>query len=178
MNENKRKGIKKILLFLRCFRLEKCIQLPAAGKRKPSPLLPVIFCAHSHSSLAAAEWHGIFIKQHQKDRREGKGHSRRLETQQTWNLKLLKKISISLYHHRLFLYFSNTVDMVEKTLKNWPLPVDTSSVVMGYYSESNGKPRVFFVKYQRGSPVEQVLWFQYGLFLLKYMWRPCPLWSC
>lgn len=43
MNENKRKGIKKILLFLRCFRLEKCIQLPAAGKRKPSQLLPVIF---------------------------------------------------------------------------------------------------------------------------------------
>lgn len=55
MNENKRKGIKKILLFLRCFRLEKCIQLPAAGKRKPSPLLPVISCSHRHPSLADAE---------------------------------------------------------------------------------------------------------------------------
>lgn len=93
MNENKRKGIKKIILFLRCFRLEKCIQLLAAGKRKSSLLVPVIFCSHSHPSLAAAEWHGIFIKYHQKDRREGKGHRRRLETQQTRSLKLLKKLS-------------------------------------------------------------------------------------
>lgn len=34
--------------------------------------------------------------------------------------------------------------MVEKTLKNWPLPMSTSNVVMGYYFESDGKLRVFF----------------------------------
>lgn len=144
MNENKRKGIKKILLFLRCFRLEKCIQLPAAGKRKPSPLLPVISCSHRHPSLTAAEWHGIFIKYHRKDRREG--DSRRLETQKTWNLKLfffflnqcqsLSSLIISI----LFQYCGHGWEDTKELAST----MDTSKVVMGCYFESNGKSRMFF----------------------------------
>lgn len=147
MNENKRKGIKNILLFLRCFRLEKCLQLPAAGRRKPSPLLPLIFCSHRHPSRAAAEWHGIFIKYHQRDRREGKGHSRRLETQQTGNLKLFffffKNQNQSLSSLIVSILFQYCGHGWEDT-KELASTVGTSNVVMGYYFESNGKSRMFF----------------------------------
>ena len=109
----KERALKKIILFLWCFRLEKCIQLPAAGKRKFSLLLPVIFCFHSHPSPVAAEWHGIYIKYHQKEKERRKRVKQRLKVSSKIGAHAFKSISSSLIitiHccHWLFLYFPDT----------------------------------------------------------------------
>ena len=92
----KERALKKIILFLWCFRLEECIQLPAAGKRKFSWLLPVIFCFHSHPSPVAAEWHGIYIKDHQKEQERRKRVKWRLKVSIKIGVHAFKSISSSL----------------------------------------------------------------------------------
>lgn len=90
--KEKKGHLKKIILFLWCFRLEKCI---CCRQEKILTASTCYLCSHSHPSPGAADWHGIYIKYHKKWQETRKKPKQRPEGPANLETHALKSISSS-----------------------------------------------------------------------------------
>lgn len=116
----KERALKKSFCFCDASGLKNVFSCLLQARENPHSFCPLSLLPQSSISCSCwVTWNIHKVASRGQERRERAqqktGDPANMEPQ------ALKKISISFYLHRLFLYFSNAVDMVEKTLKNWPL---------------------------------------------------------